>query len=152
MPASAASCGRFATRRAPVSWRCTIASLNASEPSASAASDLPSGPRDSRPRAWTLHGLNSGVIFRATCRGVAILPRRVSYAIGVVGTWLAWRLMPRTRAALVDNLRAVFPNAADAELRRHALSTFRAYARDVIDFLDALRAPKASLAGVFEFR
>jgi len=116
------------------------------------ACDVPSEPRDSRPRAWTLHGLNSGVIFSATCRGVAILPRRVSYAIGVVGTWLAWRLMPRTRSALVDNLRAVFPNAADAELRRRALSTFRAYARDVIDFLNALRAPEASLARVFEFR
>lgn len=104
------------------------------------------------PRAWTLHGLNSGVIFGATCRGVAILPRRVSYAIGVVGTWLAWRLMHDTRSALVDNLRAVCPGASAAELERHALETFRAYARDVIDFLHTLRAPEAELPGVFECR
>ncbi len=103
-------------------------------------------------RAWTLHGLNSGVIFSATCRGVAILPRRASYAIGAAGTWLAWRLMPETRAALIDNLRAVFPNAAEAELRRRALSTFRAYARDVIDFLHALRAPDSEVSEVFDFR
>ena len=40
-------------------------------------------------------------------RGVRILPRWISYTIGRVGTWLAWRLMPETRAAMVDNLRAL---------------------------------------------
>jgi KDO2-lipid IV(A) lauroyltransferase len=126
--------------------------LNASDPLEHAASDIPAARGASRPRPWTLHALNSGVIFSATCRGVAMLPRRVSYAIGVVGTWLAWRFMSHTRSALADNLRAVFPDAPEADLRRHALSTFRAYARDVIDFLHALRAPEADLPRVFEFR
>ena len=103
------------------------------------------------PRPWTVHGLNSGVIFSATCRGVAILPRRVSYGIGYAGTWIAWRLMRKTRTAVAENLRAMFPNASNGALRCRALSTFRAYARDVIDFLHALRASEADLARVFEF-
>ena len=112
---------------------------------------MPSERGSARLRPWTLHGLNSGVIFSATCRGVAILPRRVSYALGVTGTWLAWRLMNETRSAVIDNLRVLFPAAAESELRRRALATFRAYARDVIDFLRTLRTPEADLPGVFEF-
>jgi lauroyl/myristoyl acyltransferase len=104
------------------------------------------------PRAWTLHGLNSGAIFGATCRGVAVLPRTLSYGIGGVGTWIAWRLMPKTRAAVADNLRAIFPDESQAALRRRALSTFRAYACDVVDFLRALRAPEQDLPGLFEFK
>ena len=61
-------------------------------------------------RRWTLHGLNNGIIFGATLRGVGALPRRVSYAIGKVVTWLAWRLMGETRRAVADNLRAIFPD------------------------------------------
>jgi KDO2-lipid IV(A) lauroyltransferase len=93
------------------------------------------------PRRWTLHGLNNGLIFSATYHGVRLLPRRLSYAIGHVGTWLAWRLMTTTRAALADNLVPLFPTEDRATLERRALSTFRCYARDMIDFLRALGAP-----------
>ena len=41
----------------------------------------------------------------------------MSYAIGDVGTWLAWRLMDRTRAALADNLRALFPDEPNGDAR-----------------------------------
>jgi len=58
------------------------------------------------PRRWTLHGLNNGLIFSATYHGVRILPRAVSYAIGRVGTWLAWRCLTSTRQAIADNLAA----------------------------------------------
>ena len=104
------------------------------------------------PRRWTLHGLNNGLIFSATCRGVSFLPRSVSYGIGHIGTWLAWRLMNGTRDAIADNLRAVMPGATGRELQGHALATLRAYARDVIDFLRALEASPDEVRAMFRFR
>ena len=44
----------------------------------------------------------------------------MSYAIGDVGTWLAWRLMRETRRALADNLRAIFPDESTRALERRA--------------------------------
>jgi KDO2-lipid IV(A) lauroyltransferase len=102
------------------------------------------------PRRWTLHGLNNGLIFRWTVNGVGFLPRAVSHAIGDAGTWLAWHLMPGTRAALAHNLQAVFPEATTRELERRALDTLRAYARDVIDFLVALEASDHEIEQLFK--
>jgi KDO2-lipid IV(A) lauroyltransferase len=104
------------------------------------------------PRRWTLHGLNNGLIFAATYHLVSFLPRPVSYAIGHVGTWLAWRLMPDTRLAVADNLRALFPLESALQLERRALTTLRSYARDVIDFLRALETPPADAHRLFEAR
>jgi KDO2-lipid IV(A) lauroyltransferase len=109
-------------------------------------------PAETIPRRWTLHGLNNGVIFRWTVAGVGMLPRAVSYAIGHAGTWLAWRLMPSTRAAMADNLRALFPDEDDRALERRSLQTLRAYARDVIDFLRALDVPDDELPELFDIR
>jgi lauroyl/myristoyl acyltransferase len=103
------------------------------------------------PERWTLHGLNNGLIFSATYHGVSVLPRAVSYAIGDAGTWLAWRLMRRTREAIADNLRAIFPDQPEAALEQRALLTFRAYARDVIDFIRAIRAPEDERRLAFDF-
>ena len=62
-----------------------------------------------------------------------------SYAIGDACTWLACRLMPATRAALADNLRAVVPRRdRAARCERRARRTLKAYARDTVDFLHAL--------------
>jgi KDO2-lipid IV(A) lauroyltransferase len=102
------------------------------------------------PKRWTLHGLNNGTIFRWTVNGVGFLPRAVSYAIGDAGTWLAWHLMPGTRAALAHNLQAVFPDATPRQLARRALETLRAYARDVIDFLVALDASDQQIERLFK--
>jgi lauroyl/myristoyl acyltransferase len=102
------------------------------------------------PRRWTLHGLNNGLIFTATYYGVRTLPRAVSYAIGRVGTWLAWRCMTSTRQALADNLAPLFPEENRAALERRALETFRSYARDAIDFLRALGTPHGDLRRVFD--
>ena len=73
------------------------------------------------PRRWTLHGLNSGGIFSLTYHGVRVLPRRVSYGIGRLGSAILAHAHPESTDALVDNLRAVFPDATDEQLRRHAL-------------------------------
>lgn len=116
------------------------------------STSAPASARDAAvPRRWTLHGLNNGFIFGATCRGVSVLPSRISYAIGDVGTWIAWQLMGRTRFALADNLRAVFPDETPALLERRARLTLRAYARDVIDFLRALRLSKAGATALFDY-
>jgi KDO2-lipid IV(A) lauroyltransferase len=87
---------------------------------------------------WHAGALNNGLIFGATYHGVRRLPRACSYAIGHVGTWLAYRLMREGTRALVENLRVVRPDATDAELRRLALLTYRTYARDTIDFIRGL--------------
>jgi len=75
----------------------------------------------------------------------------VSYAIGRSGTWLAWRLMRETRAAIADNLRAIFPDESDRTLERRARATLGAYAGDVIDFLLALRTPERDLQTLFSY-
>lgn len=80
-----------------------------------------------------------------------MLPRRVSRAIGAAGTWLAWRLMPDTRKALADNLRALFPAESSRALEERALRTLRAYANDVIDFLRAIDLPSDRAEALFEY-
>ena len=115
--------------------------------------DTPPAASDSQaiePRRWTLHGLNNGAIFSATYHGVRTLPRAASYAIGVAGTWIAWRTMTRTREAIADNLAAVFPDESRPALERRALLTLRSYARDVIDFLRALGHAATNPGRVFE--
>lgn len=107
-------------------------------------------PTAIEPRRWTLHGLNNGLLFRTTVRGVTTLPRGVSYALGQVSTWIAWKLMPRTNEAIAGNLRPVFPGESPAQLRRRALETYRAYAYDTIDFLRSLDATLEDLGALFE--
>jgi lauroyl/myristoyl acyltransferase len=97
---------------------------------------------------WHARGLNNGLIFGATYHGVTHLPARCSYAIGHFGTWLAFHLMRDGTSALVENLRAVRPDASPRELRRLALSTYRAYARDTIDFIRSLEMDRAQLAAM----
>jgi Kdo2-lipid IVA lauroyltransferase/acyltransferase len=99
---------------------------------------------------WSRHPLNSGVVFGLTVRGVRVLPRRVSYAIGHVGTWMAWRLMRDTTAALAANLQPVFPAESSRELTRRALETYRSYAADTIDFLRALSASPSEARDLFD--
>jgi KDO2-lipid IV(A) lauroyltransferase len=87
---------------------------------------------------WHAGALNNGLIFGATYEGVTRLPRWCSYAIGHVGTWLAYHLMRGGTNALVDNFRAVCPGAGERELKQLALKTYRTYARDTIDFIRSL--------------
>jgi KDO2-lipid IV(A) lauroyltransferase len=108
---------------------------------------LPAEPRT--PRRWTLHGLNTGGVFSVTYHGVRMLPRPVSYLIGHAGASLVARFAPRATAALADNLRALFPDESEAQLRARALETYRSYTRDTIDFLRALDDPRIDEA--FEF-
>jgi len=101
--------------------------------------------------AWTRHVLNSGLIYRWTYSGVSKLPRAVSYGIAHVSTWLSYQLLRNTTAAVIDNLRAVLPDADDRTLRRLALRTYRSYARDVVDFIRSLPLDPADVRAMFEF-
>src|SRR4030095_16322212 len=59
-------------------------------------------------RSWSHNaGINNGRIFRWTCAGVATLPTRVSYAIGWMGTAIAYRAMGDVSRALAENLQRV---------------------------------------------
>ena len=97
---------------------------------------------------WHAGGLNNGLIFGATYHGVTRLPRACSYAIGHVGTWLAYHLMREGTRALVDNFRAVQPEASEKALKRLALLTYRTYALDTIDFIRSLVMSPAQLAAL----
>jgi lauroyl/myristoyl acyltransferase len=92
---------------------------------------------------WHAGTLNNGLIFGATYHGVTRLPRACSYAIGHVGTWLAYHLMRDGTRALIDNFRVVRPEATENELRQLALLTYRCYARDTIDFIRSLSMNRA---------
>ena len=102
------------------------------------------------PRRWTLHSLNNGVIFKLTLLGVRWLPRQISYALGRSGSWLSWRFMIAATGAIADNLSAVVPEESDAERRRRALETYRAYADDAVDFLRALDASDEAVRTMFD--
>jgi KDO2-lipid IV(A) lauroyltransferase len=105
---------------------------------------LPTGRTAPVPRRWTLHGLNSGTIFSLTYHGVRVLPRPVSYALGRIGSTILAHAHPESTDALVDNLRAVFPEATGGELRRRGLATYNSYTRDVVDFLRAVEQNPAT--------
>jgi phosphatidylinositol dimannoside acyltransferase len=87
---------------------------------------------------WHAGALNNGLIFGATYYLVTRLPRAGSYAIGRVGTWLAYHLMRDGTRAIIDNLRVVRREATERELERLALLTYRSYAWDTIDFIRSL--------------
>jgi lauroyl/myristoyl acyltransferase len=117
-----------------------------------AAESIDSGEGTLTSPRWTLHGLNNAFIFGATCGLVGALPRRLTYAIGDVSTWLGWRLMGQTRGAIADNLRAIVPHEPPAARERRALDTLRSYARDVIDFLRAIGGSDEAQRQLFDFK
>lgn len=87
---------------------------------------------------WHPRGLNNGLIFGTAYHCVTKLPTALTYGMGDVGAWLAYRLMRSGTAALIDNARAIWPDADDAKLHALALRTYRSYARDNVDFIRAL--------------
>lgn len=112
----------------------------------------PDGPERAgpAPRRWTTHGLNNGWIFGITVFCVRYFPRVVSYAIGHVSCWIAWRLMAETNDAVAHNLEAVLPDEPLVSRRRRALDVYRSYARDTVDFLRALALPIECTRDLFE--
>ena len=92
----------------------------------------PSRPRDQPPPArWTSHPFNTGArVCGRRAGGVKHLPRQISHALGVAGTWLACMDAQATRRGA----RRQFPRRLPrAERRRQrdalALRAYRSYAR-----------------------
>ena len=130
-PARAARSGRSATPSGRACWRSLPVSF-ATDGRCATDSDLSA-------LRWHAGGLNNGLIFGATYHGVTRLPRACSYAIGHVGTWLAYRLMRRWHA------RADREPARGAARARRSENcdgsrclTYRSYGRDTIDFIRSL--------------
>jgi lauroyl/myristoyl acyltransferase len=101
-------------------------------------------------KRWTLHRLNNGVVFGLTVHGVRTLPRPVSYGLGRLGTWIAWRLMRETTAAIAANLAPVIPDESEMQRLARARHVYLSYARDTIDFLRALSASSGELGRTFD--
>jgi lauroyl/myristoyl acyltransferase len=116
--------------------------MSTSEP----RSTPPAPARSAQQARWHLHGINTGTVFRLTRVGVTHFPRSLSYGIGHVGTWLAFHLMGRATAALVENLSVVSPGLTRRQLRRLALRTYRSYAVEVIDFIRSVSTDRSELA------
>ncbi len=95
---------------------------------------------------WAGHALNNGLIFGATYFGVSHLPRSFSYAIGKLGTWLAFKTMRESVSAVRSNLRVAFPELPEDRISEIALRTYRSYAFDCIDFIRSLTRPTRELA------
>jgi KDO2-lipid IV(A) lauroyltransferase len=100
---------------------------------------------DSSSVRWHAGALNNGVVFGATYHLVRRLPKAVSYAVNAGGTWLACQTMQAGTAAIIDNLRAVRPEAPLSELKSLAQRTYRSYGLDTIDFIRSLTMTRRDL-------
>jgi KDO2-lipid IV(A) lauroyltransferase len=103
-----------------------------------------------KPPRWHPRGLYTGLIFTLTYYGVTYLPRRVAYALGRAGSWLAYRLQHSGRDALIDNARPIVPALGERDLRRLARRTYAAYAKDAVDFIRSLSMTTEELTAVVE--
>jgi KDO2-lipid IV(A) lauroyltransferase len=101
--------------------------------------------RKSRPLVWLEYAM-----FRALVRAVRNLSDpRVETWSGRIGRLASRLLGSRTRVAM-RNLRGVFPDRPEEELRRIADACWRHYARSIFDYFRADAAP-ADLARKFTF-
>ena len=107
----AASCVPSATRRKPAFSRCTIVSWSRDDAAEWTYGDRPETLDASRPEQR--RHLQPDLSRRArVCRGVS------PTALGRLGSAILAHAHPESTDALVDNLRAVFPDATDEQLRR----------------------------------
>jgi KDO2-lipid IV(A) lauroyltransferase len=85
-----------------------------------------------------------------TVRGVRVLPRSVSYGLARAFTWIAWKLMRDTRAAIASNLEPVLPLENETARVNRAREVLFAYACDTIDFIRAISASREELRQTFD--
>ena len=90
------------------------------------------------PIRWVTHRLNGAFVVGGSYLGSRYAPLPISWPVAHAGAWLVGHCMPSVRDALVDNLRAVFPNESDRQLRRRAYRTCHTYTDDWMDFMRSL--------------
>ena len=79
---------------------------------------------------------------------IAWMPRRLAYALGVVGSTLAFPVLAGHRRALEDNLRHVFPQLPEHKLRALAWRNWLNHTKAWIDFFKVPRMKPAALGGL----
>jgi KDO2-lipid IV(A) lauroyltransferase len=90
------------------------------------------------PVRWVTHRLNGSFIVGGSYLGSRYAPLPLSWPVAHAGAWLVSHTMASVRDALVDNLRAVFPQESDDQLRRRAYRTCHTYTDDWMDFMRSL--------------
>lgn len=103
------------------------------------------------PIRWISHGFNNGLVFTLAFYGSLYIPRPFDWPIVQIGARVLRRALPDTTAALMDNLRVVFPEESSRQLYRRALTTYVNYANDYVDFIKALRWPRALVLERFAY-
>lgn len=103
------------------------------------------------PARWVSHGLNGAFVFGASYYGARYIPLPLAAPIARAATWVVGKALRETRAAVMDNLRVVFPQESDAQLRRRAYATFQSYTDDYVDFMRSLSWPPAKVLERFTY-
>lgn len=79
------------------------------------------------------------LFFWATFHVLGVLPMAALYRIAAIAGWLGYRLAPRARAAVLDNLRHIMPDASESERERAAREVFRNVACYYAEFIHTPR-------------
>ncbi|MEO8458582.1 MAG: lysophospholipid acyltransferase family protein [Chloroflexota bacterium] len=89
------------------------------------------------------------VLFWVIFRILGLLPLRALYAIADVVAAVAYRVAPRARANVYDNLRHIMPDAPKSKVRKAAKQVFRSVAYYYADFA---HMPKLDVQDFFDNR
>jgi KDO2-lipid IV(A) lauroyltransferase len=73
--------------------------------------------------------------FRGACMLIGKLPVPLSFGLAVGVAEIAYRLSPRKREVVYENMRRVYPGGSPREWRKMARLSFHNYARYWVDFL-----------------
>ena len=103
------------------------------------------------PVRWVTHGFNNGLVFTLGMIGARHVPWPLSSLIIQMGARVLRRRLTSTTAALMANLRVVFPGESERTLYARALATYLNYAHDYVDFIRALRWSKEEVLARFSY-
>lgn len=103
------------------------------------------------PVRWISHGFNNGTVFMLALLGSTHIPRWLAAPLIYVGALYLRRSLASTTAALIANLRVVFPEESGNALYARTLTTYISYAWDYVDFVKALRWPREKVLARFAY-
>jgi len=104
------------------------------------------------PVRWVSHKLNGALVFGGSYYGARYLPLPLAVPLAHGFTWLVGRALRETTAAVMDNLRVVFPHETNAQLRRRAYRTFHSYTDDYVDFMRSLSWSREKVLDRFAYQ
>src|SRR5262249_30866351 len=89
--------------------------------------------------------------YRRGAAVVAWLPERMARALGRAVADLCWRLSPRRRATLMQNLKRLLPDLDSGALGTESRRAFGGFGESVVDTLRLARAPRGELERRVQF-